>query len=228
MSTAPDHTHDHGTADPGADQFSAGFWDAHYATKPQLWSGNPNRWLVAEVSGLPPGRALDAGCGEGGDAIWLAGRGWQVTATDVSAVALDRAQAAATHAGVADRIAFAPGDLRTDAPAERAYDLVSAQYLHLPSAIRRPAYALLAGAVAPGGTLLLVGHHPRDLHGSMPRPRDPDLFADETELAADLDDRDWEVLVAQARPHPATHPDGGEVTVYDAVVRARRRDREGR
>ena len=218
---APEHHH--GRPDPAADQFSAGFWDAHYATKPQLWSGNPNRWLVTEASGLAPGRALDAGCGEGGDAIWLAGRGWQVTATDVSGVALERARDAAERGGASGRIAFEAGDLRTDVPPERAYDLVSAQYLHLPSAIRRPAYARLAAAVAPGGTLLLVGHHPRDLDGSMPRPQDPDLFADEKELAAALDGPDWEIEVAEARPHAATHPDGYEVTVHDAVVRARRR-----
>lgn len=232
---APHPQHHHGRPDPAADQFSAGFWDAHYATKHRLWSGNPNRWLVAEAAGLTPGRALDAGCGEGADALWLAERGWQVTGIDVSGVALERARAAAERAGTADRITFGLGDLRTAAPPVRAYDLVSAQYLHLPSAVRRPAYAALADAVAPGGTLLLVGHHPRDLDGPMPRPQDRDLFADEQELAAALDGRDreagadvgrdagWEVLVAEARPHPATHPDGHEVTVYDAVLAARRR-----
>lgn len=223
MSTDHHHTQQHRQPDPAADRFSAGFWDAHYATKPRLWSGRPNRWLVTEAADLAPGRALDAGCGEGADAIWLAERGWQVTGTDVSQVALERARAAAEQAGVADRITFAVGDLRDDIPAEQAYDLVSVQYLHLPSAIRRPAYARLAAAVAPGGTVLLVGHHPRDLDGPMPRPQDRDLFADEQELAAALDERDWEVVVAQARPHPATHPDGHEVTVYDTVVTAHRR-----
>lgn len=223
VSTHHQHTHHHPRPDPAADQFSAGFWDTHYATKTRLWSGRPNRWLVTEAADLTPGRALDAGCGEGADAIWLAERGWQVTGTDVSQVAVERARAAAEQAGVADRITFAVGDLRDDTPAEQAYDLVSAQYLHLPSAIRRPAYARLAAAVAPGGTVLLVGHHPRDLDGPMPRPQDPELFADEQELAAAFDERDWEVVVAQARPHPATHPDGHEVTVYDTVVTARRR-----
>ena len=219
--------HRHGRPDPAADQFSAGFWDAHYATKHRLWSGDPNRWLVAEAAGLAPGRALDAGCGEGADALWLAERGWRVTGTDVSGVALERARAAAERAGAADRITFGPGDLRTDIPPAGAYDLVSAQYLHLPSAVRRPAYAALAAAVAPGGTLLLVGHHPRDLDGPMPRPQDRDLFADEEELTAALDGQNretgWDVVAVEARPHPATHPDGHEVTVYDAVLVARRR-----
>lgn len=209
--------------DAEPDQWSAPFWDAHYRTHPRLWSGNPNRWLVAEAADLPPGRALDAGCGEGADAIWLAARGWTVLGTDVSEVALERARTAAERAGVTDRVTLAAADLRTDPPVGGPYDLVSAQYLHLPSAVRRPAYAALADAVAPGGTLLLVAHHPSDLDGPMPRPQDRDLFADERELAADLDPARWEVLVAQARPHPATHPDGHTVTVHDSVVRARRR-----
>lgn len=208
---------------PDLDQWSAEFWDRHYGTRPQLWSGRPNRWLLTETADLPPGRALEAGCGEGADAIWLAGRGWTVTATDVSGVALDRARAAAEAAGAADRITFAAADLRTDVPDERAYDLVGAQFLHLPSALRRTAYARLADAVAPGGTLLIAAHHPADLDGEMPRPQDRDLFASEDELADGLDPADWEILVAEARPHPATHPDGHEVTVYDAVLRARRR-----
>ncbi|MEV1290860.1 FAD-dependent oxidoreductase [Pseudonocardia sp. NPDC049635] len=206
-----------------ADRWSAGFWDAHYATREQMWSGNPNRWLRAEAADLAPGRALDAGCGEGGDAIWLAGRGWQVRAVDVSTVAVERAREAATAAGVADRITTEVADLRTRALPERAFDLVTAQYLHLPSELRRPVYARLADAVAPGGTLLLVAHHPKDLEGSLRRPHDPDLFADEIELIADLDDAEWEVQVAQARPHPVTDQDRHEVTAHDAVVRARRR-----
>ncbi|WP_344017527.1 FAD-dependent oxidoreductase [Pseudonocardia kongjuensis] len=213
----------HRHPDPAADQWSAAFWDAHYSTQEHLWSGNPNRWLVTDAAELEPGRALDAGCGEGGDAVWLAGRGWQVTATDVSTVAVDRTRAAATAAGVADRITLDVADLRTQQPPERAFDLVTAQYLHLPSALRRPAYARLAAAVAPGGTLLLVAHHPKDLDGPLRRPHDRDLFADEIELAADLDEAEWEVQAADARPHPVTHPDGYEVIAHDAVVRARRR-----
>lgn len=211
------HQHQHDT-----DQWSAEFWDTHYATRDRIWSGRPNRWLVTDAADLTPGRALDAGCGEGADAVWLAERGWQVTANDVSTVALERARTEAERAGLGDRIEFGTADLRTFAPPARSFDLVSAQYLHLPSALRRTAYARLAEAVAPGGTLLIVAHHPLDLDGPMPRPHEPDLFPSEQDLAADLDPEAWEI-VAEARPHPATHPDGHQVTVYDAVLRARRR-----
>ncbi|OSY41546.1 MULTISPECIES: bifunctional NAD(P)/FAD-dependent oxidoreductase/class I SAM-dependent methyltransferase [Pseudonocardia] len=217
------HQHQHQHRDAGVDMWSAGFWDAHYGTREHLWSGNPNRWLVTDAAELQPGRALDAGCGEGADAIWLAARGWQVTGTDVSQVALDRAGSAAREAGQADRIRLEAADLRGDELPERAFDLVTAQYLHLPAELRRTVYARLAEAVAPGGTLLLVAHHPKDLEGPLRRPHDRDLFADELELAAELDDAEWEVQVAQARPHPVPHPDGHEVTAYDTVVRARRR-----
>ncbi|MEQ3549184.1 class I SAM-dependent methyltransferase [Pseudonocardia nematodicida] len=232
--TAPapgDHAHPHGHAhgpahhhaDPDADQHSAEFWDAAYSSRPQVWSGQPNRWLVTDAADLAPGRALDVGCGEGADAIWLAGRGWTVTASDVSGVALERARAGAEQAGVADRVLIRHGDLRTDVPDRAAYDLVTAQYLHLPSSIREVAYARLAEAVAPSGTLLIVAHHPRDLAGEMPRPHDPDLFPSEEELAGALDPEVWDVQVAEARPHQATHPDGHQVTVHDTVLRARRR-----
>ncbi|MEJ8280782.1 class I SAM-dependent methyltransferase [Pseudonocardia spirodelae] len=204
------------------DRWSAEFWDAHYAGRPQVWSGRVNPVLAEQVADLAPGRALDVGCGEGGDAVWLAGRGWRVDAVDVSAVALDRARGAAEAAGVAERITLRAADLRTDPPPPSSYDLVSAQFLHLPPDVRRPLYAALAEAVAPGGTLLLVLHHRRDLDAGIPRPPEPEVFPDERELAAELDPAGWEVLVARARPRPATLPDGTAVTAHDTVVRARR------
>jgi SAM-dependent methyltransferase len=150
--------HDH-----GPEMFDAAFWDARYSSAHALWSGNPNHHLVAEVggpAGLAPGTALDAGAGEGADAIWLAERGWQVTAVDVSGVALGRAAEHAAKAGdeVAARIRWLREDLIEWAPPGRAYDLVTSQYIHLPGALRHTFFARLAAAVRDGGTLLIVGH----------------------------------------------------------------------
>ena len=148
------------------ERFTAAFWDERYGTAERLWSGAPNTQLVAEAADLEPGTALDAGCGEGGDAHWLAARGWRVTALDVSAVALRRGAAHAPP-DVADRIRWQQADFRTWEPGGEAFDLVSAQFLHFPSALRTRVYAHLAAAVAPGGTLLIVAHEPSELHTGM-------------------------------------------------------------
>lgn len=213
------HTADHPTTES---MWSAPFWDERYGSAQRVWSGNPNPQLVAEAAGLDPGTALDAGCGEGADAHWLARRGWRVTALDVSTVALQRG---AAHAGpdIADRITWQQADLRGWAPDGSRYDLVSAQYMQFPGPLREAVFANLAAAVAPGGTLLLVGHHPSDMHTSMGRPDEPDLFFTAAQAAAALDRQRWDVVVAATRPRPAVDPDGQEITIADAVVRARRR-----
>lgn len=134
------------------------YWDERYGGTERIWSGRPNVALVREVTGLAPGTALDLGCGEGGDAIWLAGQGWQVVGTDVSRRALERAAGHAEQAGVADRVEWRRHDLAVDFPAGR-FDLVSAHFLHSP--VEMPREAILrsaAAAVAPGGVLLVVGH----------------------------------------------------------------------
>jgi hypothetical protein len=114
-------------------------------------------------------------------------------------------------------------DLTVDPPEPESYDLVSAHFMHLPTVERRALYQHLAAAVAPGGTLLLVGHHPHDLETTMGRPHLPGMFFTAEQLAADLDPAVWEVQVCDARPRPATDPDGHDVTIRDAVLRARRR-----
>ena len=205
------------------ERFTAPFWDERYSSATRIWSGRPNPQLVGEVDGLPPGTALDAGCGEGADATWLAHQGWRVTAVDVSAVALARA-AAHTDPELADRITWQQVDLLSDwAPDPLAHDLVNAQFMHFPRAVREKVFAGLAASVAPGGTLRVVGHHPSDLETSVPRPQEPELFFTAEELAAQLDPGRWDVLVAEARPRLADDPDGKEVTIHDAVLRARRR-----
>ncbi|WP_230416423.1 SAM-dependent methyltransferase [Micromonospora tarapacensis] len=200
-------------------------WEERYRSAPVVWSGRPNRQLVAEVAGLAPGRALDVGCGEGADAVWLAQRGWRVTAVDISTVALARAAAHADAAGgeVAGRIEWSHADLRRQPPAAGAYDLVSAQFMHLPPEQRRELFTRLADAVAPGGRLLIVGHHPSDLWTTVHRMHYPEMMFTAEQVAAELDPARFEVLAAQARPRSVVDPDGRDSTVHDAVLLTRRR-----
>jgi 2-polyprenyl-3-methyl-5-hydroxy-6-metoxy-1,4-benzoquinol methylase len=201
-------------------------WEHHYRSHPMLWSGRPNPPLVAEAADLEPGSALDVGCGEGADAIWLAARGWRVTGVDLATSALDRAaeHAAAAGDGVATRASWQQVDVTRWDPQETAYDLVSSHFLHLHGKERRELFARLARAVAPGGTLLLVGHDNSDLGTGARRPHAPDMFFTADEVASSLDPCDWEVLVAEARPRPAAAHEGDVTTVHDAVLVARRRD----
>ncbi|WP_342342444.1 FAD-dependent oxidoreductase [Planobispora rosea] len=205
--------------------FEQDAWEERYRARPEIWSGRPNPQLVAEAAGLAPGRALDVGSGEGADAVWLAERGWRVTAADISATALERAAARAERAGaqVAGRIDWVHADLRAEPPAEGAYDLVSSQFMHLPGEARRELFARLAAAVAPGGTLLIVGHHPSDLRTTARRMHFPDMMFTAEEVAASLDPAAWKVLAAEARPRTAQDPEGCDVTIHDAVLVARRR-----
>jgi trans-aconitate methyltransferase len=200
--------------------FTKEFWDERYAASQRLWSGKPNPHLVAETEHLQPGTALDVGCGEGADVQWLASRGWHVTGADVSTVALERA-AAHTVPELAERIAWKQVDLITWMPRHR-YDLISAQFMHLPSAVREPAFARLAASVAPGGTLLIVGHNFADLQSG--DHRDPDMSFTAEEIAATLDPEQWIIHSREeARPRRATGADGAMVTVHDIVLRAQRR-----
>jgi 2-polyprenyl-3-methyl-5-hydroxy-6-metoxy-1,4-benzoquinol methylase len=212
---AADHTMD-------PDQYERVFgeqaWDERYRAKPQTWSGDPNPVLVTEVTDMPPGTALDAGAGEGGDACWLASRGWRVTGAELSTVALQRAADRANQFGL--DIEWLHIDFARE-PAPGRYDLVTAQFLHLPAAPRRVLFSHLAEAVVPGGTLLVVGHDPSDLNTTMPRPNLAEMFWRADEAAAGLGDN-WAIEIAEARPRLATDPDGNQVTIHDAVLRARR------
>jgi thioredoxin reductase/SAM-dependent methyltransferase len=207
-----------------ATMFEQDAWEERYQARPALWSGRPNAQLVTEVTGLTPGRALDVGSGEGADAIWLAERGWRVSAVDISKVALKRAADHAAAAGneIAGRIDWTRADLRQQAPDEAAFDLVSAHFMQLPPESRRDLFARLGAAVTPGGTLLIVGHHPSDLRRSVHRAHFPDMMYTAEQVAADLDPTGWDVLTAEIRPRTVDH-DGRTVTIHDAVLVARRR-----
>ncbi|MFW3172789.1 class I SAM-dependent methyltransferase [Geodermatophilus sp. CPCC 206100] len=220
-----------------------GSYDELYRSAPAVWSGRPNRQLVVEGSALSPGTALDAGCGEGADALWLAERGWRVTAVDFSAVALERAAAHARARGLDDRITWVHADLDAWTPAEGGFDLVAAHYLHAHGPDRPALFARLAGGVAPGGTLLVVGHllgegagvsrhagdHPHRSHDSgddeHPRPHehDPDLLYTAADVAAVLDPAQWRDVVAETRDRdPAAVARTGN-PAPDTVLVARRR-----
>jgi SAM-dependent methyltransferase len=210
------------------DQFTAAFWDERYGSTERVWSGEPNAVLVQEVADLAPGTALDVGSGEGGDAVWLAHRGWRVTAVDVSRVGLERVAARARVEGVADRVETVPVDLFADA-LPGAHDLVSMHFMQLPGADRPRLYRTVARAVAPGGTLLIVGHDPEGMPPEAEHHHPADMFATAEELVAELGDAldGWTIEVAERRARSAVQPDGRPRFLHDAVLRARRPERAG-
>ncbi|PVZ12941.1 SAM-dependent methyltransferase [Actinomycetospora cinnamomea] len=205
------------------EQSTAAFWDERYGATERVWSGEPNAVLVQEVADLAPGAALDVGSGEGGDAVWLAHRGWRVTAIDVSRVGLERVAARAQAEGVADRVTTVPVDLFAEAvPGE--HDLVTMHFMQLPGADRPRLYRAVAGAVAPGGTLLIVGHDPEGMPPEAGQHHPADMFATAEEVVGELGDalEGWTVVVAERRGRDAVQPDGRPRFLYDAVLRARR------
>ena len=199
-------------------------WEHRYSDA-QIWSGNPNGTLVNEIEGTEPGRALDVGAGEGGDAVWLAEHGWIVTASDISQHALDRIEDVAHERGL--KIERHHADANSlDAYPTRAFDLVSAQYAAIPRTPDVRGIDNLLAAVDVGGTLLVVGHdlapmrHPIDTHDNS-RLFDPDAYVRVDDFAdAITGSPDWRIEVSEQRPRPS----GAASThhVDDVVLRARR------
>ena len=206
------------------EQFGKDFWEERYGDPDATHRQQPNPQLLAEVGDLDPGRALDAGCGEGADATWLASRGWQVTAVDIATRALERARERlqGLDEEIAGRIQWTEADLTTWAPPENRFELVSSHYVH-PAGSRRALFRRLAAAVAPGGTLLVVGHDVSDIHHSGSHAPSPDSAIAVAEVVEALDPDDWQVLVAETRTRTANDVSGNTMTLRDAVVRARRR-----
>jgi 2-polyprenyl-3-methyl-5-hydroxy-6-metoxy-1,4-benzoquinol methylase len=213
------HDHEPSEADAAA-MFEPPSWEERYSGEQEVWSGNPNPQLVAEVSALTPGTALDVGCGEGGDVIWLAQHGWTVTGADFSANGLARAARHADEAGVADRTDWWQVDARTFAAGGRSYDLVTTHFLHPPDGGMVEVTRRLAEAVAPGGHLLVVGHAPSGVFTHLSASHRNAMFLAEELLPALPDD--FEVLVAEQRPRTMVR-DGVKVDVEDATLFARRR-----
>jgi SAM-dependent methyltransferase len=206
-------------SEPSRDAHAA--WEEHYTAKPQVWSGQVNAQLADIAGDLTGTRALDLGCGEGADAIWLAERGWSVVAVDVSATALNRACAAAESRGVADRIDFQQHDLTSGFP-DGAFDLVSAQFLHSMVEMDRPALLRrAAAAVAPGGTLLIVDHGAAPPWAS--KIHHHEFPAAESVLAGlALDSTHWQRIRVETVERSARGPDGADATLVDNVIRLRR------
>jgi SAM-dependent methyltransferase len=199
------------------------FWEDFYHDRDQLWTGKPNPLLVREVGSMTPGTALDLGSGEGGDAIWLAERGWQVTAADVSATALRRAAARAADAGLAARIDWQQHDLSQTFPTG-TFTLVSAQYLHSPVAPAGERETILrqaARAVAPGGVLLIAGHAgwPSGHHEVHPEVHFPTTA--EVVGSLGLEPGHWRVELDELITHDWTGPDGQPGSRTDNLLRIR-------
>ncbi len=214
----PEHAH-------GEQQFSASAqaaeWDTKYSERDDaIWSGRPNGRLVAEVAQLTPGRALDVGCGEGADAIWLAERAWTVAAIDISDVALGRARRAAEPAGAT--VGWVQGDaLQTPFP-PLSFDLVAMHYPALPKAAGEAAVRTLLGTVRPDGLLLAVYHDLDDQHREHMTSKgfDPANYFDADDLRRLLGD---EFAIERHEVEPRIDPPPGTPHVADIILRARRR-----
>ncbi|GAA1937851.1 NAD(P)/FAD-dependent oxidoreductase [Microbacterium aoyamense] len=200
------------------DNAPAVYWEGRYADR--LWSGTPNRTLVDVVEGLEPGRALDLGCGEGADTIWLAERGWDATGIDISASAIARARAATTRAR------FEVADLGSHRPAGD-YDLVTASFFQSPVALDRARILRDAVArIAPGGRLLLISHAAPPPWSTHAHAHGGTFLSPGDELAAlALDPSEWTTELAEVRHRPVTAPDGTPSTLDDTVVMVRRTPR---
>jgi SAM-dependent methyltransferase len=215
-----EHEHERGEQRAGA-AAQAAEWDARYSERDGArWSGRPNGRLVAEVADLPPGRALDVGCGEGADAIWLARRGWTVTAIDISDVAMSRAREAAKLASAA--VEWVCGDTLQTPFQARSFDLVSMQYPALPKAAGDAAVRTLLDTVRPGGLLLAVYHDLDDEHSAHMRSQgvDPADYVGADDLGRLLGD---DFTVELHAVEPRIDPPPSTPHVADVVLRARRR-----
>lgn len=210
----------------GTDVDASEFWENRYRTgrgeDGRMWSGRVNATVEAQVAGLTPGSALELGCGEGADALWLAGHGWTVTAVDLSAAALEVAALHATREGLADRVTWQQADLTTWHPTQE-YDLVTSAFLHSPFEFPREAILRRAvSAVAPGGRLLVVGHAASPPGSGLDHDPDAPPLPTPAEVLASLDLGDDWVVESNTTVERAATRGGHVVTLLDAVVRVRR------
>lgn len=246
---APEHTHEHAhdqdgrhpgpTGGPDTDSsqplehqrealMGAATWDERYSGD-RVWSGRPNQRLVEQTVDLTPTTALDVACGEGGDALWLAEQGWDVTAVDVSEVVLAKLAEHARERGLEDRVKIGFYDAVADPRPvpHHHFDLVTVSFLHVPVPDFADIYRGIARAVAPGGRLLVTAHHPDQAKGPKFAHGADFLFGPERvieTLEAEAEDSEWEVEVCDAPTRMQETKDHGTLEFFDTVVRLRRRD----
>ena len=191
-------------------------WDRRYAEKELIWSAEPNRFLLEELSDLPPGKAIDLAAGEGRIAIWLAQRGWRVTAVDYSNVGLEKGRQIAGKLGV--KLEWVEADLLEYDLGRQSYDLVLLFYLQLPWAWMSNVLRRAADAVAPGGTLVLVGHDLANLEDGHGGPKDAAVLYTHEQVAGELGA--LSIVEATRRERPVDLEDGSVATALDCLVRA--------
>jgi ubiquinone/menaquinone biosynthesis C-methylase UbiE len=191
------------------------FWDKRYAAAELIWTAEPNRFLVAEVHGSAPGRALDLACGEGPNAVWLATEGWEVTGVDFSGTGLDKAHHLAQQRHVT--VEWILADVTTYQPPPSGFDLVAILYLQLPAEPLAAALANATRALAPGGTLLVVGHDTTNLTHGHGGPQDAAVLYSPDDIVTNLDGL---VIDKAERVRRPVQTDQGTVDAIDALVRA--------
>ena len=195
-------------------------WDERYSGAEFEWSMHPNQFAAAELAGLPPGRALDLAAGEGRNSVWLAERGWSVTAVDFSRVGLAKGRRLGAARGLADgQVDWVAADLSEYQPARGAYELVLIAYLQVDAALRARVLAGAAAALVPGGTLLVIGHDLANLTEGVGGPQSPDVLYTPEAITAGLPGLR---IVRAERVRRTVERDGGQATAVDTLVRAER------
>lgn len=196
-------------------------WNRRYAGLELVWGAEPNQFVAAEFGDTPPrGRALDLACGEGRNAIWLAARGWQVTAVDYSDVAIARARRLAAEHRV--DVEWLEADVTAYVPPAGAFQLVLISYLQTPAADRRTVLAGASRALVPGGTLFMIGHARRNLTEGTGGPRDPRVLWEAAEIAAELTAAGLSIARVEDVRRRVETPDGGVMDAIDTLARAER------
>ena len=197
-------------------------WDERYSGTEFEWSMHPNQFAAAELAGLPPGRALDLAAGEGRNSVWLAERGWSVTAVDFSRVGLEKGRKLSAARGVGEgQVDWVVADLSEYEPAREAYELVLIAYLQVDAALRARVLAGAAAALVPGGTLLVIGHDLTNLAEGVGGPQSPEVLYTPEAITAGLPG----LRIARAgRVRRTVEREGGQATAVDTLVRAERPD----
>ncbi|HEV7755867.1 MAG TPA: class I SAM-dependent methyltransferase [Mycobacteriales bacterium] len=196
-------------------------WDARYTATAELeWGAEPNRWVAAELADLPPGRACDLGAGEGRNALWLASRGWEVTAVDFSGAALDKGRPLAEARSLP--VSWVRADVRRYAVEARAYDAVVLAYLHLSGAERRTVVRAAAEGLAPAGVLIVVGHDTTNVAEGVGGPQDTAVLFTPEDVVADLAALPGLAVERAERVRRTVQRDEGPREAIDALVRVRR------